>query len=171
MGINSNIILCLGSNLEDRHKNIKTAVKLLKKHEIKILDNSFLYETEAVDFEDQTAFYNITLCISTNLDPLNLLNTVKRIESIMGRRESLRFGPRLIDIDILLYNDIIIESEILCIPHKKMLERYFVLQMLKDIDEEIIIPGCGLKVKDAYEKVGKDKTVVRLSQKALKGVL
>lgn len=171
MTADSGIILALGSNLEDRHKNIKTAISLLKKHGMRIEKHSNLYETDPVGFEDQPKFYNIAISVLTKLTPEELLFGVKRIESLMGRRETQRFHPRLIDIDILLYNDIIIESENLSIPHKSILERHFVLRMLMDIDQNKLIPGSGLTVKDAYERVDKEKSAVKLSAKELKGVL
>ncbi|MGE3062677.1 MAG: 2-amino-4-hydroxy-6-hydroxymethyldihydropteridine diphosphokinase [bacterium] len=171
MAQNNKIILCLGSNLEDRHKNIKTSIALLKRHKIKITGYSSLYETDPVGFENQPKFYNMAVTVSTDLSPEQLLSAVKRIESLMGRREAKRFHPRLIDIDILIYNDIIVEVENLSIPHKRLLERHFALKLLMDIDENMPIPGSGMTVKEAYEKVGKEHAAVKLSDKELKGVL
>jgi len=168
---NDKIILCLGTNVGDRGRNLKTAVSLLKRHGIRIAGNSSLYETEPVGFEDQPSFYNIALQVSTDLSPEELLSTVKRIETVMGRRESAKFGPRLIDIDILLFNDIIMENETLTIPHARLRERHFALRVLADIDGDALIPGASMTANEAYERVGKEKRVERLSSKELKGVL
>ncbi|PIP14472.1 MAG: 2-amino-4-hydroxy-6-hydroxymethyldihydropteridine diphosphokinase [bacterium (Candidatus Stahlbacteria) CG23_combo_of_CG06-09_8_20_14_all_34_7] len=171
MTINNRIILCIGSNLKDKYKNIKNAINLLRKNGIEITGSSNLYETEPVDFENQESFYNISLLGTTNLSPEEVLITAKNIESLMGRQKSPKNGPRLIDIDILLYNDIIVRKKQLHIPHKRIKERFFVLRMLKDIDENIVIPGTALHVKDLYERVNKDKYVTKLPDKLLKGII
>ncbi|MEJ5308052.1 MAG: 2-amino-4-hydroxy-6-hydroxymethyldihydropteridine diphosphokinase [candidate division WOR-3 bacterium] len=166
------ILLCLGSNIGDREKNISDAIKLIKLNNIKITGFSKLYNTEPVDYENQNDFLNIILKVSTDFSPDELLRVVKRIEYLIGRRESkIKKGPRIIDIDILFYNDIIINSEELTIPHKSVLDRYFIIKLLMDIDPEFLMPKFNIKVKDVYQKIDKSKRVEEYNMKSLKGVL
>ncbi|MEO0234671.1 MAG: 2-amino-4-hydroxy-6-hydroxymethyldihydropteridine diphosphokinase [candidate division WOR-3 bacterium] len=166
------IFLCLGSNIGDREKNIRDAIKLIKLNNITITGFSKLYNTEAVDYENQEDFLNIILKISTDFSPEELLRVVKRIEYLIGRRDSkIKKGPRIIDIDILFYNDIIIDSEELTIPHKSILDRYFIIKLLMDIDPDFLMPKFNLKVKDVFQKINKSKRVEEYKMKSLKGVL
>ncbi|MDI6699641.1 MAG: 2-amino-4-hydroxy-6-hydroxymethyldihydropteridine diphosphokinase [bacterium] len=166
------ILICLGSNMGDREKNIFDAIKLIKLNNIKIVSFSKLYNTEPVDYKNQNDFLNIVLRVSTDYSPEELLRVVKRIEYLIGRRESkIPKGPRIIDIDILFYNDIIINSEELTIPHRSILDRYFVIKMLMDIDEDYIMPMFNKKVKDLFESIDKSKRVEEFKSKRLKGVL
>ncbi|MEO0237363.1 MAG: 2-amino-4-hydroxy-6-hydroxymethyldihydropteridine diphosphokinase [candidate division WOR-3 bacterium] len=166
------IFLCLGSNIGDREKNIRDAIKLIKLNNITITGFSKLYNTEAVDYENQEDFLNIILKISTDFSPEELLRVVKRIEYLIGRRDSkIKKGPRIIDIDILFYNDIIIDSEELTIPHKSILDRYFIIKLLMDIDPDFLMPKFNLKVKDVFQKIDKSKRVEEYKMKSLKGVL
>jgi len=165
------ILLCLGSNIGDREKNICDAIKLLKMNNIKIISFSKLYNTEPVDYENQKDFLNIVLRVSTDYSPEELLRVVKKIEYIIGRRDSkIKKGPRIIDIDILFYNDIIIDSDELTIPHRSILDRYFVIKMLMDIDENYIMPKFNKRVKDIFESIDKSKRVEEFKSKRLKGV-
>lgn len=97
--------------------------------------------TEPVDYEDQDWFINAVIKISTALDPFQLLDVLKSVEKNMGRRkETLRFGPRMIDLDIILYDNAVINTSGLTVPHPRMHRRRFVLQPLCDIDASVIHP-------------------------------
>lgn len=132
------IILGLGSNWGDRRSNLQTALIALQTAGIALSKVSSVYETPALlpanaPPEWDIPYYNIVCSIGTGLSPLDLLQAAKIIETTMGRRDVGRWGPRIIDIDILAYNNEIISSEILDIPHKDMLLRDFVMVPLLEI--------------------------------------
>ncbi len=170
--LSDKIFLSLGSNIGKREKNLYDGIKMIKLNNIKILRHSYLYETEPVDYEYQNDFLNIVLNISTEYSPDELLKVIKRIEYLMGRRDSkIPKGPRIMDIDILFYNDIIIKSEELVIPHREVGNRYFVLRMMMDLDPDFIVSGYSQTIKEMFEKIDKSKKVERVPLKLLKGVL
>lgn len=126
--------LGIGSNLGDRRKNIRKALIYLKKTKgIKVVKISSIYETKPVGGPPQNKFLNAAIKIKTTLEPLKLLKTLKRIEKELGRKKTLRFGPRIIDLDILLYADKVIDRKDLKIPHPKMFKRKFVLMPLIEL--------------------------------------
>jgi 2-amino-4-hydroxy-6-hydroxymethyldihydropteridine diphosphokinase len=130
--------LGLGSNMGDRLSYLHKAVFLLNEHPaIKVEKVSSVYETDPVGYTEQDQFLNIAVKISTNLHPEELLRTVQSIELELGRKREIRWGPRTIDLDILLYNHENIEAENLIIPHPRMYERAFVLAPLAEINEEV----------------------------------
>jgi 2-amino-4-hydroxy-6-hydroxymethyldihydropteridine diphosphokinase len=119
--------LGLGSNMGDRELNIRKALALIEER-YEILDHSSLYEAEPVGFEDQPRFLNMVVKIeSGNSSPAMLLHFVKSAEMEIGRKESFRWGPRSIDIDILLIDDVACESDELTVPHREFMNRNFVL--------------------------------------------
>ncbi len=126
------IALSLGSNLGDRHQNLKLAIDELNKHG-KVTKVSSFHETEPWGVTDQPKFINACVLYETDLDPHELLKTVKSIEKKLGRVESYRWGPRLIDIDILIFDNQIINETELKIPHPHMQERDFVMKPLSEI--------------------------------------
>ena len=126
--------LGIGSNLGNRRKNIKKALDYLKETKgIKIEKGSGLYETESQGGPAQGKFLNAALKINTSLTPRSLLKILKKIERDLGRKATVRFGPRQIDLDILLYGDKLINKNGLIIPHPRMFEREFVLKPLREI--------------------------------------
>ncbi|MDD4894266.1 MAG: 2-amino-4-hydroxy-6-hydroxymethyldihydropteridine diphosphokinase [Candidatus Omnitrophica bacterium] len=126
--------IALGSNLGDRKKNIKKALgHLAGTKGIKIEKISRIYETRAVGGPPQGKFLNAAIKIKTSLSPQLLLKTIKKIEKDSGRRKSVRWGPREIDLDILLYESMIIKTRGLVVPHPRMFEREFVLKPLREI--------------------------------------
>ena len=130
--MHNQIYLSIGTNLGDRLLNLLSAVVLLQeKTEIKAV--SGIYRTEPVGYLEQPDFYNLVLHAETELSPHELLRFVKSIENQMGRQKTIRFGPRNIDIDILYYNDLLLETEDLIIPHARMHERRFVLVPLSEL--------------------------------------
>lgn len=171
MTVKNKVILALGSNIGNREENIFQALSKLKKLDIQLINHSNLYETEPVGFEDQNYFYNILLCIETAYEPVFLLKEVKRIEYLMGRRENIKNGPRIIDIDILLFNDIIIDSDELMIPHKEIANRYFIMHMLDEIESDMIIPKTDKSVKEILKNMEKTKKIKRIPLGKIKEVL
>ncbi len=143
--------LSLGSNLGHREANIASALKMLGQ-EAWILKVSSLYETEPVGYKDQPWFLNCVCSVETDLSPQALLKFVKAIERKLGRREDIRFGPRLIDIDILFYNSLILDSPDLIIPHPRLVERAFVLLPLREIAPELVHPLLRATIEQLWQK-------------------
>lgn len=132
--------LSLGSNIGDKKNNLHSAIKLLKENEnIKVNIISSLYETEPVGFVEQDKFYNIVVEISTSLNPYKLLEYLNEIEEKLFRERIIRWGPRTIDIDILLYDNFISDDEKLTIPHPRMKERAFVMIPLYEVSKDVLI--------------------------------
>jgi 2-amino-4-hydroxy-6-hydroxymethyldihydropteridine diphosphokinase len=128
------VYLSLGSNVGDRLSHIKHALELLSTTPgISVRRVAGLYETEPVGVHDQPWFLNTVAEIATDLDPRVLLAAVKRVESVVGRTPSYRWGPREIDVDILIYEGEKISQDDLVIPHPRMRERLFVLMPLREL--------------------------------------
>jgi 2-amino-4-hydroxy-6-hydroxymethyldihydropteridine diphosphokinase len=129
------VYLGIGSNLGNRRENIKEAVKqVILLNKTKVLKLSRLIQTHPVGGpEGQRIFLNAALKIETSLAPLTLLRKLKNIEKSLGRIKGVRNGPRPIDLDILLYSDLIIKNKILTVPHPKMFVRDFVVRPLAEI--------------------------------------
>ncbi len=126
--------IALGSNLNDRHKHIEDAVTHIKQlPHTEFVALSPLYETEPVGFTEQGLFINAVCCINTALSPYNLLQRLLLIEQMLGRVRTIKNGPRTIDLDIILYGDINIDTPTLTIPHPRMHEREFVMKPLNDV--------------------------------------
>ena len=148
------VYLGLGSNLGDRISNLKRAVEGLEKTgEISLLSSSSYYETKPAGFEAQPKFINMAIKIETSLHPVKLLDTVKKIEKEIGRAESFRWGPRNIDIDILLYGDETVKEPELEIPHPRMEERAFVLVPLSEIGGDAKHPLTSETVEEMRAKL------------------
>ena len=139
--------LGLGSNEGDRRANLAAALKELAGLG-RIEAVSDVYETEPVGVTDQPDFWNMAVRMRTELEPRDLLTAVKAIEAALGRMPGTRWGPRPIDIDILLFADRILSEEDLQIPHPRMLERAFVLRPLSDIDPGLRHPTSGLRITE-----------------------
>lgn len=124
--------LGLGTNLGDREANLREAVRLLGELGT-VVQQSKVLETAPWGYTDQPDFLNVAVSMETALSPIDLLRAVKRIEEDMGRVPSVRYGPRLIDIDLLLYGDVTMETPELTLPHPRMKERDFVMIPLGEI--------------------------------------
>jgi 2-amino-4-hydroxy-6-hydroxymethyldihydropteridine diphosphokinase len=148
------VYLSLGSNLGDRKKNIASALEMLGQ-EAWILKVSSLYETEPVGYKEQPWFLNCACSIETGLTPQALLELAKTIEKKLGRKPTLHFGPRIIDIDILFYDDLILDSPDLVIPHPRLTERAFVLVPLKEIAPNLVHPLLDLTIEELLERAEK----------------
>ena|SRR5688572_3119499 len=136
------VYLGLGSNLGDRAANLRLAVDKLDSGPVRILRTSFLYETNPVGVTEQPVadYLNCAVESETNLTPSALLFYVKNIERSLGRFETFRWGPRVIDIDILLFEDVTLDSEELSIPHPRLCERKFVLIPLLELNPDLTLP-------------------------------
>ena len=132
--------LLIGGNLGNRRENLEKAMELIAAGSGKIERTSSLYETEAWGLEDQPAFLNQVLFLSTQLDPRQLLLANLDIEHQMGRARKEKFGPRLIDIDILFFNNEIINIPELTIPHPQLHLRRFTLEPLYEIAPDLVHP-------------------------------
>jgi GTP cyclohydrolase IV len=137
--ITHTVYLALGSNLGDRQNHLSDALQRLREA-LNIERISSVYETEPVGYLDQPPFFNLVCKGTTNLSPLELLKFVKDTEIYLGRQATFRNGPRIIDIDILLYDDLYMQEEQLTIPHPRMAERAFVLVPLVEIAPNAIEP-------------------------------
>lgn len=129
------VYLGIGSNLGNRRKNIEDAIFSLRKNRINVLKRSTIIETDPVGGPpNQGKFLNGVLKIRTQLTPEKLLHLLKRIEQELGRTRTVVNGPRIIDLDILLYNHLRLQTSQLTLPHPRMLQRDFVMKPLKEID-------------------------------------
>ena len=147
------VYLSLGSNLGDRLENLQNAIRFL--NDIgEISRASSVYETDPWGYEDQPAFYNQVVLLETTYEPLELLRRIKQMEQKMGRTPTFRYGPRMIDIDILLFDNILFSTPELTIPHPEMKNRAFVLAPLAEIEPFLSIPGEELTIKEILEKIG-----------------
>ena len=137
------VYLGIGSNLGNKEENCARAITLLDESGIKIQVASEPVETEPWGVEDQPRFINMAVRADTSLEPIELLRAVKKIEQEMGRGATcsqMRWGPRIIDIDILLYGDLVLDTPELKIPHPLMHERAFVLGPLSQIAPQVVHP-------------------------------
>jgi 2-amino-4-hydroxy-6-hydroxymethyldihydropteridine diphosphokinase len=148
----SQVLLSLGTNLGERRQNLRRAVRLLDR-EMTVTAVSPIYETEPWGEPDQPDFLNICLAATTTQLPRQLLTTIKQIEQDLGREETYRWGPRLIDIDIILYDDVVVAEEWLNIPHARLAERAFVLAPLADIAPDWVHPITGKTVVEMLNAV------------------
>lgn len=155
--------LGLGSNLGDRRRNIEGAIKLMaQRKNIKVREVSSLYETEPVGYEDQRWFINGVLKVETTLKPRELLEALKEIEEALNRKRDLRWGPRTVDLDILLYDDLKIEAQDFVIPHPEMHRRAFVLVPLAEIAPDLLHSVMGRSVSELLADLPQTKVVKRI---------
>lgn len=136
------VYISIGSNLGDKLSKCRKGIAELTNHDVGALKGkSRFYKTEPVDYTDQDWFINAVVKIETSLDPFQLFNRMKQIETVAGREPDIvRFAPRVLDLDILLYDDMVIHSSDLEIPHPRMHKRRFVLQPFCDIDSRVVHP-------------------------------
>lgn len=132
--------LLIGGNLGNRSANLQNALHQIEKNCGKILDLSAIYETAAWGLTNQPSFYNQALILETNLTPNALMEELLSIETNMGRIRSLKLGPRIIDLDILLIDQLILNTELLTLPHPSMVQRRFALLPLAEIAPNLVHP-------------------------------
>jgi 2-amino-4-hydroxy-6-hydroxymethyldihydropteridine diphosphokinase len=155
------VYLSLGSNIGDRERHLQAAIERLNASGVEVHRVSHIYETAPVDYTKQRWFLNLVAEAETRLFPLQLLGRIGRIEHELGRVRTVEKGPRVIDIDILLYSHAVVRTARLEIPHPRMSERRFVLEPLVELAPDLRHPMSGDRVSDLLERV-KDQVVRRL---------
>ena len=138
--------LLIGGNMGDRQGFLSTARKRLAEECGSIIHQSSVYQTAAWGIEDQAPFLNQALEVATQLSAEELLKTILSIEEVIGRKRDVKYGPRIIDIDILLFNDDVIQREGLHVPHPQMQARRFVLLPLNEIAAGVMHPVLGISI-------------------------
>ena len=154
--------LGLGSNSGDRRRHLQEGIRSLQDVGFEVERCSSLYETEPVGYEDQRWFLNMVVGGRTTLKPRSLLEGCQGIETKAGRERTTRYGPRSLDIDILLYKGRVIDEKDLSIPHPCMHERRFVLVPLVEIAPEIEDPRTGKRFADVLAELNDGKKVTKL---------
>ena len=147
------VYIGIGSNLGNREENCEKAINLISQKGIEVLKRSSFYETEPWGVKEQPKFINAALEVETDLEPEELLKTIKGIETDIGRVSGIRWGPRLIDFDILLYNDLTVKTDNLEIPHPGVKDRGFVLMPLSDIAPEKVHPVLKKSIKKLLSEI------------------
>ena len=156
------VYIGFGSNIGDRLAHIQNAIHALSKTEGITLEKiSSVYKTDPVGYEAQAQFLNGVAAIQTHLPPLSLLHTLKNIETAIGRQHRIHWGPREIDLDILIYGDLCLQTEKLVIPHPEMHRRRFVLAPLAEIAPDIVHPVFQETVQTLLEHLEDDKSVLK----------
>ncbi|MFV3010885.1 2-amino-4-hydroxy-6-hydroxymethyldihydropteridine diphosphokinase [Clostridium botulinum] len=145
--------VAFGSNMGEKENYIKRALEKIEERGMKIIKVSSIYETEPYGVLDQDSFLNGVVKIETNLTPEDLIEELLNIEKQLDRVRERRWGPRTIDLDIIFYDDLIINEKDLVIPHKDMENREFVLKPLCDIDENFIHPVLKKSVRELYDRL------------------
>ena len=153
----------IGSNLGDKVYQCETAISdILRADQNKLLAKSSLFKTKPIGYTSQDWFINGVIKIETDLEPLELLQVLKDIESRLGREKTFRWGPRVIDLDILLFDEEEIEMEGLQIPHPRLQERQFVLIPLAEIDPDVIHPVLKKRIRELLENIKEDQGVEKI---------
>lgn len=153
----------IGSNLGDKVKNCLEAIeRIVKAEENELIGQSSLYQTEPWGNEDQDWFVNAVIKIKTSLNPEDLLKQLRTVEEQLKKRKEERWGPRNIDLDILFFNDEVIETPDLTIPHPSLHLRRFVLVPLHEICPDFIHPQLKLSVRELLKSTGDEKEVTIL---------
>jgi 2-amino-4-hydroxy-6-hydroxymethyldihydropteridine diphosphokinase len=156
--------LSLGSNLGNSARVLRKALKLLPAAGIRVRGVSSLYKTEPVEFLDQPWFVNCAAEVETALSPRALLREIKSMERTLGRRRGKPKGPRLIDIDILLYENVVVRSPRLAVPHPRLSERRFVLVPLREIAPGATHPVSGKTVSEMLRETTDKSIVIKLKK-------
>lgn len=160
------VYLSLGSNIGDRAKNLRNAISALEGTRARVTKVSSFYETEPVDLLEQPWFLNCVVEAETSLPALELLRALREIEARMGSKKLVPKGPRLIDLDILLYGDETIDTQELQVPHPRMLQRRFVLVPLAEIAPRLRHPAWNATAAEVLARKS-DSSAVRKVEIAL----
>ncbi len=164
------VYLSIGSNVGDKKQHLDKAVKLLQNHDqITVTAVSSFYQTEPQNYMDQDWFVNAAVKLETSLDPMDLLDTLKQLETDLDKEgKPFRFGPRIIDLDIIYYGGAVFKTERLEIPHPRMHERCFVLVPLCDIGADAIHPTLNMTSNELLDRIEEQETqkVILLDKEA-----
>jgi 2-amino-4-hydroxy-6-hydroxymethyldihydropteridine diphosphokinase len=155
------VILHIGSNVGNKLKYLAVCKRLIKEKIGRVVKSSSIFETEAWGLKNQDSFLNQAFEVSTNLGPESILEICQEIEALLSRERSVRWGPRTIDIDIIFYDNLIIEDDLLSIPHPRMHERNFVLIPLNEIAPQWEHPILNKSVHQLLEE-SQDKSHVSI---------
>lgn len=164
------VYIGFGSNVGDRLANISQALQCLSGAErILLVEVSSIYETQPVGFDVQDWFLNGVVEVETNLSPQHLLDLLKQVEEQVGRRQRIRWGPREIDLDLLIYNQLCINTPNLTIPHPEMYQRRFVLAPFAEIAPDTIHPNLQETIQTLLCQLTDEKVVRLVAPPTLKG--
>lgn len=155
-------IISVGSNIGDKEANCRQGIDgLLDSDKVSLVKASRFYSTSPVDYLDQGWFVNAAVQIETHLEPLDLLAFLQTIQQQAGRTKGgIRFGPRVLDLDIIFYDQLVMKTTALEIPHPRMHKRHFVLQPICDIDPGIMHPLLNMPVKSLLNQLGDNEQEV-----------
>lgn len=157
------VYIGVGSNLGNKLDQCNKAIsEILKADNNKLLAKSPFFKTSPIGYTSQDWFINGVIKIETDLNPFDLLLTLKSIESKMGRKKTFKWGPRVIDLDILLYDEIEINTANLQIPHPQMHNRKFVLIPLLEIDKDLVHPSFKKTIKALLEEIKEEQGVEKI---------
>ncbi|TWI53200.1 2-amino-4-hydroxy-6-hydroxymethyldihydropteridine diphosphokinase [Halalkalibacter nanhaiisediminis] len=146
--------IALGSNIGDRAGYLEQGIALLADHkDIELIKRSSIYETEPVGYVEQQSFLNMVIKVQTSLYPSELLAVTQSIELQCGRKRDIRWGPRTIDLDILLFDQENMEVENLTIPHPRMWERAFVIVPLMELEPNLYVEQRGQSLQEVYDEL------------------
>ncbi|MEJ2156558.1 MAG: 2-amino-4-hydroxy-6-hydroxymethyldihydropteridine diphosphokinase [Desulfobacteraceae bacterium] len=147
--------ISIGSNMGDPLQNCCNGIQqLCHDGTVEMVAKSPFYRTEPVDYLEQEWFLNAALQVRTALSPHDLLSKTQGVEKAVGRKSGgVRFGPRILDLDIIFYDDLILDTQRLVIPHPRMDKRRFVLQPICDIDPDVTHPGLGQTVQELLNQL------------------
>ncbi len=162
-----NVFISLGTNMGDRTENLKSALLQVSKFS-KIIKLSSIYKTEAVGNESQPDFLNAAIELETGLLPYELLERLHSIENEMGRKRETKWGPRIIDLDIIFYNDLVIISPNITIPHPHAHQRRFVIEPLAEIAPDFIHPKLNMTISELSGQLSDSKKVIKSDKLSIK---
>lgn len=157
----STVFIGIGANLGSVRENFVRAVKSIEKY-ARLVAASSLYESEPVGLEDQPKFTNAVVKVETELSPFELLDCLKAIEKEIGRKKTVRWGPRVIDLDIIFYEDFVINTDSLVIPHPRAHERRFVLEPLLEIEPSAWHPAKNMSVRDICSELADSQVISKM---------
>ncbi len=153
----------IGSNIGDQINNCLKAISMINSTDgCSVVKRSSFYRTEPVGYKDQAWFVNCVILLKTGFSPDKLFFRLQEIEKVMGRKKKIRWGPRLIDLDIIMYDDLVMDNGNLSIPHPLMHKRRFVLVPMNEIAPEVIHPVLNKSIREILDGLSEDGQAVFL---------